>query len=124
MLFNLLSNAIKFTPEDGRIDVAAASRGEELVVSVTDTGIGVQSFELERVFDAFYQIKRRGPVKEQGSGLGLSLSRKLVELHGKDVGRERGEGKGSRSRSPFPCIRGRHSRKINTSTVPFPGGKP
>lgn len=97
VLFNLLSNAIKFTPDDGRIDVAMRSRGVELEISVTDTGIGIPALELDRIFDAFYQIKHSGRAKEQGSGLGLSLSRKLVELHGGRMWAEsEGEGKGSR----------------------------
>ncbi len=97
VLFNLLSNAIKFTPPEGRIDVGMKRRGEELEVSVADTGIGIPALELDRIFDAFYQIKRGGRAKEQGSGLGLSLSRKLVELHGGRMWAEsEGEGKGSR----------------------------
>jgi len=97
VLFNLLSNAIKFTPEEGRINVAMKRRGEELEISVADTGIGIPALELDRIFDAFYQIKRGGRAKEQGSGLGLSLSRKLVELHGGRMWAEsEGEGKGSR----------------------------
>ena len=97
VLFNLLSNAIKFTPEGGQIDVALRSRGDALEVSVTDTGIGIPSIELERIFEAFYQLKRGGAARDQGSGLGLSLSRKLVELHGGTMWAEsEGEGKGSR----------------------------
>jgi signal transduction histidine kinase len=97
VLFNLLSNAIKFTPDDGCIDVGMAVRGSELEISVTDTGIGIPALELDRIFDAFYQVKRGGTAKEQGSGLGLSLSRKLVELHGGRLWAEsEGEGKGSR----------------------------
>jgi PAS domain S-box-containing protein len=97
VLFNLLSNAIKFTPDNGRIDVAMRNRGAELEISVTDTGIGIPALELARIFDAFYQVKHGGRAKEQGSGLGLSLSRKLVELHGGRMWAEsEGEGKGSR----------------------------
>jgi len=97
VLFNLLSNAIKFTPDEGCIDVAMRPRGGDLEISVTDTGIGIPALELERIFDAFYQIKHTGRAKDQGSGLGLSLSRKRVELHGGRMWAEsEGEGKGSR----------------------------
>ena len=97
VLFNLLSNAIKFTADNGSIDVDIGRRGDDLEVSVTDTGIGIPAIELDRIFDSFYQIKRGGTAKEQGSGLGLSLSRKLVELHGGRMWAEsEGEGKGSR----------------------------
>ncbi len=97
VLFNLLSNAIKFTPEQGHVSVSMKRRGADLEISVTDTGIGIPSLELDRIFDSFYQIKRGGRTKDQGSALGLSLSRKLVELHGGRLWAEsEGEGKGSR----------------------------
>jgi PAS domain S-box-containing protein len=105
VLFNLLSNALKFTPDEGRIEVSMRTRDAELEISVTDTGVGIPSLELDRIFDAFYQIKRGAVAKEQGSGLGLSLSRKLVELHGGRMWAEsEGEGKGSRFvfTLPFP----------------------
>ena len=106
VLFNLLSNALKFTPDEGRIDVSMRTRGSELEISVTDTGIGIPSLELDRIFDAFYQIKRGAGAKEQGSGLGLSLSRKLVELHGGRMWAEsEGEGKGSRFLFTLPYAR-------------------
>ncbi|HVO40880.1 MAG TPA: ATP-binding protein [Spirochaetia bacterium] len=97
VLFNLLSNAIKFTPDGGRINVAMERHGGFVEISVTDTGVGVPALELERIFEAFYQLRRGGTAKSQGSGLGLSLARQLVELHGGRIWAEsEGEGKGSR----------------------------
>ena len=97
VLFNLLSNAIKFTPDDGKIRLCVERRADAMEVSVTDTGIGIPALDLERIFEAFYQLKRGGTAKGQGSGLGLSLARKLVELHGGRIWAEsEGEGKGSR----------------------------
>jgi signal transduction histidine kinase len=81
VLLNLLSNAIKFTPEGGRIGVAAKQMGGSIEVSVTDTGVGIAPEDQEAVFEAFRQV---GTVakKVEGTGLGLALCRKFVELHG------------------------------------------
>jgi len=78
ILLNLLSNAIKFTPEGGRIAVAARVNGAGLEVAVTDSGIGISPEEQEAVFEEFRQV---GP-RAEGTGLGLALTRRFVELHG------------------------------------------
>jgi len=83
-LFNLLANAIKFTPPGGQMTLAAQRDGEQIVFTVADTGIGIPAGELPRVFDSFV----RGGQAEQaqpGAGLGLSLVRSFVELHGGTV---------------------------------------
>ena len=97
VLFNLLSNALKFTPAGGRINVGMSTQNGALAVSVSDTGIGIPPGELDRIFEAFYQIKgRASSSKASGSGLGLSLARQIVELHGGKIWAEsEGEGKGS-----------------------------
>jgi PAS domain S-box-containing protein len=97
VLFNLLSNALKFTPMGGHIGVEMRALNGSLAISVSDTGIGIPRGELERVFEAFYQIKgRASSSKATGSGLGLSLARQIVELHGGTIWAEsEGEGKGS-----------------------------
>ena len=77
VVFNLLSNAVKFTPDGGRIDLAARCSEGEVEVAVTDTGIGIAPDDQERVFEEFQQAGQR-----EGSGLGLALSRSFVELHG------------------------------------------
>jgi signal transduction histidine kinase len=81
VVVNLLTNAVKFTPDGGRVTVAARRLGEELQVTVTDTGIGVPPEDRERIFESFQQGGRGAP-KEEGTGLGLTLSRRLVELFG------------------------------------------
>jgi signal transduction histidine kinase len=89
-VLNLLSNAIKFTPEGGRIDVGAVPKDGFVEVSVSDTGIGIAPEDQERVFDEFRQVGTAAK-KVEGTGLGLTLCRKFVELHGgKDLGKERG----------------------------------
>ena len=78
---NLLSNAVKFTPDGGTVTVRADRDGTDLMVTVTDTGIGVPVEDQERIFESFQQ-GRRGAPKEEGTGLGLTLSRRIVWLFG------------------------------------------
>ena len=96
MLFNLLSNAIKFTPESGRITVSVAETEGDATVSVTDTGIGIAAEDLPRLFTEFEQIDNGLGRLQQGTGLGLALTKRLGELHGGRVGVESEVGRGSR----------------------------
>jgi signal transduction histidine kinase/ActR/RegA family two-component response regulator len=83
VLLNLLSNAVKFTPDGGRVDVHAVRADDELVVTVSDTGFGVPSEDRERIFESFQQ-GGRGVAREEGTGLGLTLTRRIIELfHGR-----------------------------------------
>jgi signal transduction histidine kinase len=81
VIVNLLSNAVKFTPDGGRVDVRAYIEGDEVVVTVADTGTGVAAEDRERIFESFQQGGRRASTTE-GTGLGLTLSKRIVELHG------------------------------------------
>ncbi|WP_461047483.1 GAF domain-containing protein [Terrabacter koreensis] len=81
VLLNLLSNAVKFTPDGGDVQVRAWRDGDELHVTVTDTGIGIDPSDQERIFDSFQQGERTARSVE-GTGLGLTLSRRIIELHG------------------------------------------
>ena len=81
VLLNLLSNAIKFTPEGGRIELAAAPRDGSVEVSVRDTGVGIAPEDQEKVFEEFRQVGTADK-KAEGTGLGLTLCRKFIELHG------------------------------------------
>jgi signal transduction histidine kinase len=83
ILTNLLGNAIKFSPPGGRVTVAARPDAGSLVrLAVEDSGPGIPAAERERVFDKFYQVGRAEPERPPGTGLGLTISRHLVELHG------------------------------------------
>ena len=82
MLLNLLSNAIKFTPEGGRIEVAAVPNDGSVEVSVRDTGVGIAPEDHEAVFEEFRQVGASADKKQEGTGLGLALARKFIELHG------------------------------------------
>jgi signal transduction histidine kinase len=82
VLLNLLSNAVKFTPEGGHVEVRAQRLDGQVEVSVADTGTGIAAEDLEVVFEEFRQIGTDYAKKHEGTGLGLTLSRKFVELHG------------------------------------------
>jgi signal transduction histidine kinase/DNA-binding response OmpR family regulator len=94
VLLNLLSNAVKFTGEGGQVAVRAYLSGQEVVVTVTDTGIGVDEADRERIFESFQQ-GGRSAARTEGTGLGLTLSKRIVELHGGRIWLESEVGVGS-----------------------------
>ncbi|MBT8399880.1 MAG: hypothetical protein KJO98_05335, partial [Rhodothermia bacterium] len=88
VLFNLLSNAVKFTPKGGRVDVAVGTRetpgarsDQYVEISVADTGPGIPEHEIESIFDRYHQVDGTMSQLQEGTGIGLSLARELVELH-------------------------------------------
>jgi signal transduction histidine kinase/CheY-like chemotaxis protein len=92
---NLLGNAVKFTPEGGRIVVGARRVDDTVQVFVSDNGIGVAAGDQERIFEAFSQARAGPQPKTEGTGLGLTLSRQIVELHGGRLWLESRAGEGS-----------------------------
>jgi signal transduction histidine kinase/CheY-like chemotaxis protein len=94
VVLNLLSNAVKFTPDGGRVDVRASVQGQDLAVTVADTGVGVAAEDRQRIFDSFQQGARPSEQAE-GTGLGLTLSKRIVELHGGRIWVESEVGRGS-----------------------------
>ncbi len=95
ILLNLLSNAVKFTPDGGRIDVTARRSDGSIIVAVHDTGIGIAPEDQDAVFEEFRQVGRHYTSKQEGTGLGLALTRRFVELHGGRISVESTPGKGS-----------------------------
>jgi signal transduction histidine kinase/HAMP domain-containing protein len=95
ILLNLLSNAVKFTPDGGRIDVSARRENDNVVIAVHDTGIGIAAQDQAAVFEEFRQVGRDYTSKHEGTGLGLALTKKFVELHGGRIWLESEPGKGS-----------------------------
>ena len=85
ILINLISNAIKFTPRGGSVTVAAQREDDKLAVSVEDTGVGIGEDDLQRVGEAFFQARASYNRRHDGSGLGLSIVKGLVQLHGGDM---------------------------------------
>jgi diguanylate cyclase (GGDEF)-like protein len=112
VLYNLISNAIKFTPEGGKVSVTVgkeAGRGEAegqdiLMFAVSDTGVGIRSDDLQRIFDEFEQADNAFSRQYGGAGLGLALTKKLVELHGGRVAVESRLGEGSTFTVSIPLI--------------------
>ncbi len=92
---NLIHNAIKFTPSGGEVKLEAAADGEECLLKVSDTGIGISPQDLPRVFDKFYQADSSSTREQSGTGLGLSISRELVAAHGGKMWVESSRGRGA-----------------------------
>jgi len=111
VLLNLLSNALKFTPQGGRIDVSAGVHDEVAEVSVTDTGVGIAPEDQEAVFEEFRQVGTADK-KIEGTGLGLALSRKFIELHGGRIWVTSAVGVGSTFTFTLPLRReGQHNHR-------------
>jgi signal transduction histidine kinase len=102
VVLNLLSNAVKFTPQGGSVELRARIEEGWLVVSVRDTGIGISPDERAAIFKEFHQVRTVGSAKHEGTGLGLSLSRRLVELHHGTLTVESEPGRGSTFTARFP----------------------
>jgi len=81
MVMNLVGNAIKFTPENGRVTISARRAGCELVINVSDTGLGIPKESLSKIFDRFYRVHRPGK-QIKGTGLGLAIVKEIVNMHG------------------------------------------
>jgi signal transduction histidine kinase/CheY-like chemotaxis protein len=122
VVLNLLTNAVKFTPDGGIISVRATREAAELVVAVTDTGIGVRPEDHERIFESFHQGGRGAP-KEEGTGLGLTLSRRIVELLDGRMWLTSQVGEGSTFAFAIP-LRSVRSDDRETETAPQPTGLP
>jgi signal transduction histidine kinase len=95
ILLNLLSNAVKFTPEGGRIRIDARQCDGAVEISVSDTGIGIAPDDQPKIFEEFRQVGTDYAQKSEGTGLGLTLAKKFVELHGGKIWVESMPGKGS-----------------------------
>ncbi len=132
ILFNLLSNAVKFTPDGGSVrvsarrvqsagfaahveegtnaepgTVSAAPGGDSIEVSVTDTGVGIKAEDMPKLFHEFTQLESAYSKNYEGTGLGLALTRRLVELHGGTIRAESEAGKGSRFVFTLPVVQGK-----------------
>ena len=105
VLLNLLSNAIKFTPAGGRVSVHLRCMGErQLEIAVADTGSGIAPQDQEQIFEEFHQASGSYLRKSEGTGLGLSLARRFVELHGGRLGLHSAPGQGSTFTFTLPAL--------------------
>uniref|UniRef100_UPI0035945121 ATP-binding protein n=1 Tax=Aquiflexum sp. TaxID=1872584 RepID=UPI0035945121 len=100
IIFNLLSNAFKFTPDEGKISVMVSldnilDEKGVLMIRVKDTGIGIRAEDIDKVFDRYFTVMHTGVISNQGSGIGLSVSREFARMHGGDIGVKSEIGRGS-----------------------------
>jgi signal transduction histidine kinase/CheY-like chemotaxis protein len=110
VVLNLLSNAVKFTPDGGSVRITARRLGGEARVSVSDTGIGIAEAEQERIFEAFQRGGRAARTSTEGTGLGLTLSKRIIELHGGRLWMESELGVGSTFSFAIPLMREPNTR--------------
>jgi PAS domain S-box-containing protein len=122
VLFNLLSNAMKFTPTGGRIGVATERRGGEVEVEVRDSGAGLEPHQLAKLFRPFSQVHDTTTKATAGTGLGLYISRGIVEQHGGTIG-ARSEGAGKGATFTFTLPEGGPPARLATFQA-SPGGTP
>lgn len=96
IMYNLLSNAIKFTHQNGKIIVKAETIGDELVISIEDNGIGIPKEDFDKIFEEFRQVDSSYARRQEGAGLGLAITKKLIELHNGEIHVESSKDKGSK----------------------------
>jgi signal transduction histidine kinase len=105
ILINLLSNAVKFTNRGGRVEVNAEKMDGRVLISVSDTGVGIPQEDVDRLFDKYEQARSRATRGEKGTGLGLYITRQLVELHGSKIEVKSEIGRGSTFTFTLPVAR-------------------
>jgi PAS domain S-box-containing protein len=105
VLTNLLNNAAKFTPREGRIELTVQGTGSEALITVADSGIGIAAEQLDRVFDMFTQVSASSETSHAGLGIGLTLVKRLVEMHdGTITVHSRGQNLGTSFRIQIPAL--------------------
>jgi len=116
ILVNLLNNAVKFTPDHGKVrfEVQADAQAGQIQFSINDTGIGIASADLEKLFEPFVQLESSLSRQYEGTGLGLSLAKRLIEMHGGSIGVESVPDRGSCFHFNIPII---PLNMINPETV-------
>jgi len=102
IMFNLLTNAVKFTPAGGTVDVSAVRDGDFIEITVADTGMGIRKEDIPKLFQAFTQLESVYTKEYEGTGLGLALTKQLVELHGGRIWVKSEFGTGSRFTLTIP----------------------
>jgi signal transduction histidine kinase/CheY-like chemotaxis protein len=124
IMYNLLSNAVKFTHPGGRVTLTVRADGETLAVRVADTGIGIREEDQQRIWEAFTQVDGSYARKYQGTGLGLTLVRKFVEMHGGRFGLESRFGEGSVFWFSIPGAVRPAAASAGTADAAAPAGDP
>ncbi|MHB0867427.1 MAG: ATP-binding protein [Thermoleophilia bacterium] len=120
VMYNLVSNGIKFTPEGGRVTIEARENANMVEISVTDTGIGISAEDQKKIFSLFQQLDGSHTRRFEGTGVGLALSKSLVELHGGQIWVESELGQGSRFTFSVPMVEGRRRATDSTGLTRTP----
>ena len=118
IVLNLVFNALKFTPAGGRVELRAEKQEEDLVLIVTDTGMGISEKNLPHVFDRFWQADGSSKRKYQGVGIGLALVKELVEIQGGQVAVQSQEGKGTTFTVTLPHQKAEPAQKSAPEATP------
>ncbi|OGO36965.1 MAG: hypothetical protein A2147_09830 [Chloroflexi bacterium RBG_16_57_8] len=105
LLLNIIDNAVRYTPSGGRVGVSAVAVGENAVISVSDTGIGIPAEQLPFVFERFYRVDKARSRAEGGAGLGLAIAKYIAEAHGGKIEVDSQVGKGSIFRVLLPLVK-------------------
>ncbi|MDI6732895.1 MAG: HAMP domain-containing sensor histidine kinase [Planctomycetota bacterium] len=95
LFINLIINAVKYTPQKGRVQIEAEEEGNQILVKISDTGIGIPASDIPKIFDEFYRAENAQSVEKDGTGLGLAIVKYIVQIHGGKIWVESEEGKGS-----------------------------
>ena len=106
VLDNIIDNAVKYSPEKTTITVSAERKDDELVVSISDQGVGIPAKDLDRIFDRMFRVEQGLTPTVDGVGLGLAICKGLIEQHGGRIWMESEEGKGSTCRFALPIYKG------------------
>ena len=118
ILYNLLSNAVKFTPDGGIVQVTAKADYGEIRFAVSDTGIGIPPEQHTAIFEEFTQVAPAASGVKEGAGLGLTITKRIVELHGGRIWVDSSPGEGSRFFFTMPAARaGEHGSKLRSSSA-------
>jgi signal transduction histidine kinase len=105
VLLNLVDNAVKYTGPEGRIRVQLRAEPPDVVLTVSDTGVGIAPDDLPRVFDRFYRVSGSDPRSRGGTGLGLAIAKRIVEAHGGSITVESRVSQGSTFTVRLPLAR-------------------
>ncbi len=124
LLGNLISNAVKFSPEDGKVEVSLAAEGNEAVLSVADTGIGIPAADRERIFERFFRTEAATQRVIPGSGLGLTISKAIVEAHQGTIAVRSDEGHGSTFTVRLPLALGQWAPVVGQRWCGLASGQP
>ncbi|WP_445506525.1 cell wall metabolism sensor histidine kinase WalK [Niallia sp. 03190] len=104
VLDNIISNALKYSPEGGKITFAIKEQEKQIIVSVSDKGVGIPKENLDKVFERFYRVDKARTRKLGGTGLGLAIAKEMVEAHGGKIWATSKEGKGTKVSFTLPYI--------------------